>query len=148
MEITSQFLDIRKLMINTSNPIPAYVWNLIDGNPFHKIYRMSRDYMHWKKSLSVYKSVFKNICDWEIGTLFRKNESQSKFEEGLWINWNKIGKDFLSSKSVLKNLDGGLDWLKEEFVLHIERRKGYYDQLKDSNEHIVSDELIQKIRGL
>jgi len=147
-EITYHFLEIRKLMIDTSNPIEAHVWNLIDGNPFHKIYSVCRDYMNWKKSLSVYKSVFKNICDWEIGTLFRKNESQSKFEEGLWINWNKVGKDFLSSKSAIKEIDGGVEWLQGEFTFHIERRKNFYDQLTDSNGHIISDDLIQKIKGL
>jgi len=147
-EITFQFLEIRKLMIDTSNPIQAYVWNLIDGNPFPKIYRVCRDYMKWKKSLSTYKCVFKNITDWEIGTLFKNNEPQSKFEEGLWVNWNKVGKDFLSSKSEIRNIDGGLEWLHEEFTRHIERRKNYYDQLGYNNEHIISDDLIQKIRRL
>jgi hypothetical protein len=147
-EITYQFLEVRTFMIDTSNPIQSYVWNLIDGNPFYKIYRVCRDYMKWNKSLSGYKSVFKNVCDWEIGTLFRKNESQSKFEEGLWINWNKVGKDFLSSKSVINEMDGGLEWLKGEFTNHIERRKNYYDQLSDGNEHIISDDLIQKIKGI
>jgi hypothetical protein len=147
-DITYQFLEVRKFMIDTSNPIQNYVWNLIDGNPFYKIYRVCRDYMNWKKSLGIYNMVFQNICNWEMGTLFPKYESQSEFEEGLWINWNKIGNDFLSSKSAIRNLDGGLDWLKEEFILHIERRKNYYDQLTDSNKHIISDDLIRKIKGL
>ena len=147
-EITYHFLEVRKLMIDTASPIPEYVWNLIDGNPFYKIYRVCRDYMRWKKSLGIYNIVFKNICDWEIGTLFRNYESESKFENGLWINWNKVGKDFISSKSTLKKIDGGIEWLKEEFVRHIERRKYYYDQLTAGNEYIISDKLIEQIKTI
>jgi len=147
-DITHQFIQVRTLMIDSSNPIPAYVWNLIDGNPFYRIYRVCRDYMKWKNSLVVYKKVFKNVCYWELGTLFRENDFQSKYEEGLWINWNKVGKDFFSLKSTIKKIDGGLEWLKGEFSDHIKLKKNYYDQLTFNNEHIISDDFIQIIDGL
>ena len=147
-DITHQFLQVRTFMIDTSNPIPTYVWNLMDGNPFYRIYRVCRDHMKRKKSLVVYKKVFKNVCDWELGTLFRDNEFQSKYEEGLWVNWNRVGKDFLSSKSTIKNINGGLEWLKEEFSDHIKLRKNFYDQFTQGNEHIISDDFIESIDRL
>ena len=101
-----------------------------------------------EKSLVVYKKVFKNVCDWELGNLFRENEFQSKYEEDLWIDWNKVGKDFLSLKSTIKKINGGLDWLKGPFTDHIKLRKNYYNKFTFRNEHIISENIIQSIDNL
>jgi len=147
-DITHEFMQVRMLMIDISNPIPAYVWNLIDGNPFYSIYNVCRDYMKWKKSLIVYKNVFMNVCRWESGSLFSEDEVLSKYEEGLWVNWNRIGKDFISSKKKIIILNGGLRWLKEEFSEHIKQRKNFYDQFTPENKLIFSEDIIQSINNI
>jgi hypothetical protein len=147
-EITHEFMQVRLLMIDISNPIPAYVWNLIDGNPFYTIYNLCREYMKWKKSLFVYKEVFNNVCRWESGNIFSEDEILSKYEEGLWVNWNKIGNDFLSAKNKIMTLDGGLRWLKEEFSDHIKRRRIFYDQFKPDNNLIFSENIIQSLDNM
>jgi hypothetical protein len=147
-DVGHEFHQVRMLMIDISNPIPAYVWNLVDGNPFYNIYAVCRDYMQWKKSLSIYKKVFKNVCRWESGSLFTEDEILSKYEEGLWVNWNRIGKDFISSKNKIMTLNGGLRWLKEEFSDHIKRRKSFYDQFTPDNNLIFSEDIIQSINNM
>jgi hypothetical protein len=147
-DVTHEFTQVRMLMIDISNPIPGYVWNLIDGNPFYTIYRVCRDYMKWKKSLLIYKIVFKNVCHWESGSLFSEDEILSKYEEGLWVNWNSIGKDFLSSKNKIMTLNGGLRWLKEEFSEYINQRKTFYDKFTADNNLIFSREIIQSLNDI
>jgi len=148
IDISHEFSQVRILMLDISNPIPSYVWNLVDGNPFYSIYRVCRDYMKWKNSLKVFKTVFTNVCRWESGSLFSGDEILSKYEEGLWVNWNRIGKDFISSKDAILNLDGGLKWLKGEFSDHIKRRKNFYDKFSPENNLILSKEIIQSINEI
>jgi hypothetical protein len=148
IDITHEFMQIRLLMIDISNPIPAFVWNLIDGNPFYHIYDVCRDYMKWKNSLNVYKEVFKNICLWESGRLFSGDEIISKYEEGLWVNWNRIGQDFISSKETIAALDGGIRWLQEDFSDHIRRRKIFYDQFTPDNNLIFSEDMVQSLNKI
>ena len=102
----------------------------------------------FRYSLMVYKDVFKNICRWESGTLFSEDEILSKYEEGLWVNWNRIGKDFLVSKRKIMTLNGGLRWLKEEFSDHIRQRKSFYDQFSPENKLIFSEDIIESIEGI
>ena len=148
IDVSHEFMQIRLLMIDISNPIPAYVWNLIDGNPFYQIYDVCRDYMKWRNSLLVFKEVFKNICRWESGTLFSGEEIISKYEEGLWVNWNRIGKDFISAKNTIAGLEGGLRWLQEEFSDHIKRRKNFYDQFTPDNNLIFSEDMVQSLNEI
>jgi hypothetical protein len=148
IDITHEFMQVRMMMVDISNPIPSYVWNLIDGNPFYSIYRVCSDYMKWKNSLDVYKEVFLNVCRWESGSLFSDDEVLSKYEEGLWVNWNRIGKDFLSSKDEIISNDGGLRWLQEAFSDHIKRRKIFYDQFTPDNNLIYSEDIIQALNDI
>ena len=147
-DITKEFLNIRKLMIDTSDPIPAYAWNLIDGNPFYRFFRICKNYMKWKNSLIVYKKVFRNIQNWESGTIFSDDKTLSNYEEELWINWNRIAKDFISAKNKISTMNGGLRWLKEEFGRHILERKSFYDLFTPDNELIISDDIIRSIDKL
>jgi hypothetical protein len=147
-DVTHEFAQVRKLMIDTSDPIPAYVWNLIDGNPFHSIYRVCRDYMKWKQSLIVYKKVFESICNWESGYLLYNCKALSKYEEELWVNWNRVANDYISSKNLIMTLNGGLRWLKEEFRIYIKERKKFYDKFSTSNELVISDDIIQIVNSI
>ena len=147
-DVTHEFTQVRKLMIDISDPIPAYVWNLIDGNPFHSIYRVCRDYMKWKHSLIVYKKVFKSVCNWESGNLFYDDDALSVYEEELWVNWNRVAKDFISSKNLIMTLNGGLRWLKGEFSTYIKTRKNFYDKFSPTNELVISNDIIQLVSNI
>jgi hypothetical protein len=141
IDITHEFLQVRILMIDISNPIPSYIWNLVDGNPFYRVYRVCRDYMKWKNSLDIFRLVFDNVCRWESGSLFSGDEILAKYEEGLWVNWNRIGRDFISSKNAILELPGGLQWLKGEFSDYIKRRKNFYDKFTPDNNLVFSEEI-------
>jgi len=147
-DITHQFLQVRAFMIDMKNPIPAYVWNLINGNPFDRIYRIYKDYMKWKKSLQVCKKVFKNVCDWENGTIHRPDEDMSKFETPLWVGWGKIGNDFLSTKSFLKNEGGGIEWLKNDVRNYILLRAEFYKDFGRYTGYQIPDEMLVKYENL
>lgn len=144
-DINGVFLRVRGLMIDTKNPIPSYVWKLINGNPFDRIYRICKDYMKWSGTKRITKIVFDNVCKWENGEIFREGESQKEYEYPLWINWNKVGKDFLIMKTKLKKENqGGVDWLKNEVGGYLIERKKYYDSFGSESEYFISDELIEK----
>lgn len=147
-DVVSQFVHIRKLMIDVSDPIPVYAWNLIDGNPFYRLFRVCKNYMLWKNSLMVYKKVFSSVCDWESGSLLLGDEVFSEYEEGLWVNWNRVGKDFLNLKNKIMTLNGGIRWLKGEFADHIQQRAKFYDTFTGENKLIISKNILKSIKKL
>ena len=148
-DINGIFLQIRSLMIVKKNPFPHYVWKLIDGNPFDRVYRICRDYMKWKGNKKTTQIVFDNVCKWENVGIFREGETQKEYEEGLWINWNKVGKDFLTMKTKLKKEgEGGLEWLKDEVGEYIKDRKNFYNSFGEESEYYISDELIGKFESI
>ena len=149
IDVTKNFQYVRKLMINNESPFPHYVWKLIAGDPFERIYRVSRDYMKWKGTIEVAQHVFKNICNWENGEIFKYDEIYSKNEIPLWINWNKIGKDFISLKSKLKKEDGSnLNWLKGEVKKYIEHKVDFYKQFSENSPYYIQNELLQKFNSI
>ena len=84
-----------------------------------------------------------------MGEIFREGEPNKEFETPLWINWNKVGKDFLSLKAKLKkDSPEGLKWLKVSVGGYIQERKEYYDQFGEESEYFISQELIEKFRTL
>tara|TARA_Y100000310_G_scaffold154467_1_gene154033 strand:+ start:150 stop:1457 length:1308 start_codon:yes stop_codon:yes gene_type:complete len=148
-DINGIFLQIRSLMIVSKNPLPHYIWKLISGNPFDRVYRICRDYMKWKGNKKTTQIVFDNVCKWENGEIFREGEPQKEYEHPLWINWNKVGKDFLSMKTKLKKEgEGGLEWLKDDVGGYIKDRKNFYNSFGDESEYFISDELIGKFERI
>ena len=80
--------------------------------------------MKWKGTKRTSQIIFDNVCKWENGEIFREGEAGKELEEGLWINWNNVGKDFLSLKTKLKKEDkGGLEWLKDNVGIYIKDKK-------------------------
>jgi hypothetical protein len=155
-DIQGYFLSVRGLMIGTSNgdtitpyPFEWYVWNLISGNPFDRVWRISRDYTKWKGTKRVSSVLFNNVKNWENGEIFREGEPLKPHEKPLWVNWNTIGKSLLTLKTKLKKEDkGGLDWLKNEVGSYIKERKSFYDDFGKESEYYISDELISKFENL
>lgn len=147
-DINGVFLRTRGMMIYKKNPIPHYVWKLIPGNPFDRVYRNCRDYMKWKGTKRVAKLVFINVCKWENGKIFHEGESDKEFEYPLWINWNVIAKDFLLMKTKLKKEGkGGLEWLKEEVGGYIKTRISYYEKFGNQSLYYLSKDLINKFEN-
>ena len=148
-DINGIFLQIRSLMIVMKNPFPHYVWKLISGNPFDRVYRICRDYMKWKGNKKTTQIVFDNVCKWENGEIYREEEPSKEYEHPLWINWNKVGKDFLTMKTKLKKEgEGGLKWLKDEVGGYIKERKNFYNSFGEESEYYISDELIGKFESI
>jgi len=148
-DINGVFMRTRGLMINNKSPIPHYVWKLIAGNPFDRVYRNCRDYMKWKGTKRVAKLVFDNVCMWENGKIFREGEPDSEFEYPLWINWNTVGKNLLSMKTKLKKEKlGGLTWLKDDVGGYIKSRISYYENFGENSQYFISDDLINKYNDL
>ena len=148
-DIYGVFLRVRGLMIDIKNPLPHYVWKLIDGNPFDRVYRICRDYMKWKGNKKTTQIVFDNVCKWENGEIYREEEPSKEYEHPLWINWNKVGKDFLSMKTKLKKeKEGGLEWLKDDVGGYIKDRKNFYNSFGEESEFFISDELIGKFESI
>ena len=148
-DVTGVIMRVRGHMINPTNPFPHYVWNIVPGNPFDRIFRICRDYTKWKGTLRTSKTLFDNVCKWENGKIFREGEPNKEFETLLWVNWNKVGKDFLSLKTKLKkDSPDGLDWLKETVGGYIIDRKEFYDQFGEDSEYYISDELLEKYSHL
>ncbi|MBZ0097592.1 MAG: hypothetical protein K8F30_00830, partial [Taibaiella sp.] len=44
MEIERQFWVIRCKLISVDKPFPTYLWNLVSGTPFSRVYPVCRDY--------------------------------------------------------------------------------------------------------
>ena len=148
-DVTGVIMRVRGHMINTTNPFPHYVWNIVPGNPFDRIYRICRDYTKWKGTLRTSKTLFDNVCKWENGEIFREGEPNKEFEIPLWVNWNVVGKVFLSFKTKLKkDSPEGLEWLKETVGGYIRERKEFYDQFGEDSEYYISDELLEKYSNL
>ena len=148
-DVTGVIMRVRGHMINMTNPFPHYVWNVVPGNPFDRIYRVCRDYNKWKGTMRSSKVLFDNVCKWETGEIFREGEPNKEFETPLWINWNKVGKDFLSLKTKLKkDSPEGLKWLKETVGGYIKERKEFYDQFGEESEYFIQDELLNKFKSI
>ena len=147
-DITHQFLQVRTFMINRKvEPIPSWIWNIRQGKgmkPFSSLFRVCRDYVKKKKSPQLVKNLFENVCNWENGCLFRDGEELKDYEEPLWIMWNRVGKEFLSMKTIMKKDDNGLDWIKNEVKDYILSKRDYYNQFNEKSEYIISNELIKK----
>jgi len=95
------------------------------------------------------KTLFDNVCKWENGEIFREGEPNKEFETPLWINWNKVGKDFLSLKTKLKkDSPEGLKWLKETLGEYIRGRKEFYDQFGEESEYFIQVELLNKFKSM
>jgi len=43
-DVTGVIMRVRGHMIDRNNPFPHYVWNVVSGNPFDRIFRICRDY--------------------------------------------------------------------------------------------------------
>ena len=148
-DINHIFLQIRSLMMTDAGNLPQWIWNLLSGNPFDRVYRNCRDYMKWKGTKRTAKIVFSNVCKWESGNIFREGEEVQQEEKPLWINWNVIGKDLLSLKTKLKKENkGGLEWLKDEVGPYIKERASYYKQFGDESEYSIKEELLNKFELL
>ena len=147
-DVTGAFMRTRGMMIDKKYPIPQYVWNLIAGNPFDRVYRNCRDYMKWKGTKKVAKLVFNNVCMWENGQIFRKGEPDKEFEYPLWINWNMVGKDFLSMKTKLKKEDDGLQFLKVEVCDYIKSKVTFYEKFGENSKYFIADELLNEFDNL
>jgi len=144
-DVTGVFMRVRGLMIDDSKPFPQYVWNVVSGNPFNRIYRVCRDYTKWKGTLQSSKVLFENVCKWENGDIYREGEPHKELESPLWMNWNTIGKDFLTLKTKLKkDSPEGLDWLKNTVGGYISERKEFYNQFGENSDHFIQDELLEK----
>ena len=148
-DIRRIYRQTRGLMKGLSNPIPNFIW-LLDYRPFDYSWKLTRDYMKWKGTKKTSQLVFNSICDWENGTLFKDDEPQKQGNDfPLWINWNKVGKDFLTMKTKLKKEnEGGSEWLKDVVGGYIKERKEYYNQFGSESEYNISDELITKYENL
>ena len=148
-DVNGMFLRVRGSMMDTNKPFPPYVWNLVSGNPFDRVFRIGRDYTKWKGTLGTSKTLFDNVCKWENGEIFREGEPNKEFEIPLWVNWNVVGKVFLSFKTKLKkDSPEGLEWLKETVGGYIRERKEFYDQFGEDSEYYISDELLEKYSNL
>jgi len=101
-DIRRIYRQTRVLMKGLSNPIPNFIW-LLDYRPFDYSWKLTRDYMKWKGTKRTSQLVFKSICDWENGTLFKDDEPQKQGNDfPLWVKWNEVGKVLLSIKTKLK----------------------------------------------
>ncbi len=148
-DINGVFLRVRAQMIDMKNPFPHYVWKLIPGDPFDRIYSNCRDYMKWKGTKRVTKLVFNNVRMWENGEIFREGEPEKEFEKPLWINWNKVGKNLLQMKTKLKKEDkGGIQWLSEEVGGYIKSRINFYEKFGKESPYYISKELISEYEKL
>jgi len=144
-DVNGVFMRVRGWMIDTNRPFPPYVWNLVSGNPFDRVFRVCRDYTKWKGTLRLSKILFDNVCKWESGEIFREGEPNKEFETPLWINWNKVGKVFLSLKTKLKkDSPEGLVWLNQTVGGYIRERKEFYDQFGKESDYYIQDELLKK----
>lgn len=144
-DINGVFLRVRVFMMNRKKPFPHYVWNLVSGNPFDRIYRICRDYMKWKGTKRTAQIVFDNVYKWENGNIFREGEPLKEYEYPLWINWNVVGKDFISMKTKLKKENkGGLEWLKDVVGGYIKSRVDFYSQFGAESQYFISENLLHK----
>ena len=148
-DINSMFMQIRTLMFFEGINMPQWIWNIIEGNPFNRVYRVARDYMKWKGTKRTAKIVFNNICMWENGKIFRKDEELYEEQKPLWVQWNIVGKDLLALKTKLKKEDkGGIDWLKEEVGPYIKERASFYKEFGKESKYNIKDELLNKFELL
>jgi hypothetical protein len=106
--------------------------------------------MKWKGTKRTSQLVFKSICDWENGTLFKDDEPQKQGNDfPLWVKWNEVGKVLLSIKTKLKKEnEGGLEWLKDVVGGYIKERKNFYNSFGEESEFFISDELIGKFESI
>lgn len=125
-EIERQFWVIRKLLINASDPYPDYLWNLVAGNPFDRVYSVCRDYAKSKRSNKVLLELVQAVIKWEEGKLIPKTDELSKLECSLWVNWNRVAKDTINEKATQKR--EGFEAIRSVLEEHIRIRRAFYCQ--------------------
>ena len=148
IDIGKIFRQMRLFMIGKkSNQLPNFIWNL-DFRPFGYVYIICRNYVKSKGTKTTSKILFENIVMWENGTLHRDGEPQKEYTSlPIWVNWNEIGKFFLSMKTKLKKEDGGIELLKE-IGQHIKSKKTFYSKLGETSDFNISTEMIEKFESL
>jgi hypothetical protein len=135
-EIERQFCAVRKLLINHKQPFPEYLWNLVNGNPFDRIYRVCRDYAKSTKNVEIAKELFHAVVKWESGDLIPKEDARSSCDTNLWVNWNTIVKDILSIASLRKQ--DNYASLVHEISLHVHSQVEYYKSFGDGSLYAIS----------
>jgi hypothetical protein len=149
LDISGAFLRTRAHMINRSNPIPAYAWNTVAGNPFGSVYAICRDYVKYTGKLTDAKKLFENCVKWESGSIFKPDESLSRYEDPLWVDWNVIGKNLLALRAKLKKDSTDAEvWLRDVVGSYIAERQVYYSQFGESAEHFIDPGLVQRFTDL
>tara|TARA_B100001250_G_scaffold131911_1_gene112651 strand:+ start:1018 stop:2217 length:1200 start_codon:yes stop_codon:yes gene_type:complete len=148
LDIGKIFRQMRVFMIGSkTNKLPNFVWKL-DFRPFDYSFTICKNYVKWSGTKKTSKILFDNIVMWENGTLHRDGEPQKEYTDfPLWVNWNEIGKFFLSMKSKLKKEEGGIELLKE-IGKYIESRKTFYNQLGEESNFNISTVMIEKFESL
>ena len=122
--------------------------------PFYGLYNFCKKYFKFKKSSKVLGTLFNNVVQWENGEILRKGEPGKKFEEqGLWINWNRLTKDFVSPsiKNIIKkdNSNSQYDekWILEDVPKYINERVDFYNKhFIPESKYYITDKTIALIK--
>jgi len=156
-DITGYFLQIRAFMTNENiKPIKAVYWNL-EGqavSPFYGLYNFCLKYCKYKKSSKLFGELFENVVKWEKGEILRQGEPGKQYEEqGLWINWNRITKDFVSPsiRKIIKkdnsNSKYNEDWILGDVPKYINQRADFYNRnFISRSKYFVTDKTISLLR--